>query len=49
MLCDILVLEINLNENFQTCTTMAPLRNLFEFNIFIHVLKCTLFEKCCAF
>lgn len=25
MLCDILVLEINLNKNFQTCTTMAPL------------------------
>lgn len=30
MLCDILVLEINLNKNFQTCTTMAPLANLFE-------------------
>ena len=27
---DILILEINLDKNFQTCTTMAPLRNLFE-------------------
>lgn len=30
MLCDILVLEINLNKNFQTCTTMAPLGNPVE-------------------